>query len=220
MSSSWKDFFEKEKEKAYFRRLEEFLDNEYKNKVIYPPRDLVFNAFSLCPLDKIKVVIIGQDPYHEPGQAMGLSFSVPSTCKVPPSLKNIYKEIEDDCNEIFFNKDGDLTYLANQGVLLLNSILTVEQGKPLSHNIKEYEELYHNILKELDELDYPFVFMLWGGNAKKQSVYLKNPKHLVLCANHPSPLSANRGGFFGCKHFSKANQFLIQNGIEPIIWTK
>ena len=220
MSSSWKDFFEKEKEKAYFRKLEEFLDNEYKNKVIYPPRDLVFNAFSLCPLDKIKVVIIGQDPYHEPGQAMGLSFSVPSTCKVPPSLKNIYKEIEVDCNEIFFNKDGDLTYLANQGVLLLNSILTVEQGKPLSHNIKEYEELYHNILKELDELDYPFVFMLWGGNAKKQSVYLKNPKHLVLCANHPSPLSANRGGFFGCKHFSKANQFLIQNGIEPIIWTK
>ena len=220
MSSSWKDFFEKEKEKAYFRKLEEFLDNEYKNKVIYPPRDLVFNAFSLCPLDKIKVVIIGQDPYHEPEQAMGLSFSVPSTCKVPPSLKNIYKEIEDDCNEIFFNKDGDLTYLANQGVLLLNSILTVEQGKPLSHNIKEYEELYHNILKELDELDYPLVFMLWGGNAKKQSVYLKNPKHLVLCANHPSPLSANRGGFFGCKHFSKANQFLIQNGIEPIIWTK
>ena len=220
MSSSWKVFFEKEKEKAYFRRLEEFLDNEYKNKVIYPPRDLVFNAFSLCPLDKIKVVIIGQDPYHEPEQAMGLSFSVPSTCKVPPSLKNIYKEIEDDCNEIFFNKDGDLTYLANQGVLLLNSILTVEQGKPLSHNIKEYEELYHNILKELDELDYPLVFMLWGGNAKKQSVYLKNPKHLVLCANHPSPLSANRGGFFGCKHFSKANQFLIQNGIEPIIWTK
>ena len=220
MSSSWKDFFEKEKEKAYFRRLEEFLDNEYKNKVIYPPRDLVFNAFSLCPLDKIKVVIIGQDPYHEPEQAMGLSFSVPSTCKVPPSLKNIYKEIEDDCNEIFFNKDGDLTYLANQGVLLLNSILTVEKGKPLSHNIKEYEELYHNILKELDELDYPLVFMLWGGNAKKQSVYLKNPKHLVLCANHPSPLSANRGGFFGCKHFSKANQFLIQNGIEPIIWTK
>ena len=220
MSISWKDFFEKEKEKAYFRKLEEFLDNEYKNKVIYPPRDLVFNAFSLCPLDKIKVVIIGQDPYHEPNQAMGLSFSVPSTCKVPPSLKNIYKEIEDDCNEIFFNKDGDLTYLANQGVLLLNSILTVEQGKPLSHNIKEYEELYHNILKELDELDYPLVFMLWGGNAKKQSVYLKNPKHLVLCANHPSPLSANRGGFFGCKHFSKANQFLIQNGIEPIIWTK
>ena len=220
MSSSWKDFFEKEKEKAYFRKLEEFLDNEYKNKVIYPPRDLVFNAFSLCPLDKIKVVIIGQDPYHEPGQAMGLSFSVPSTCKVPPSLKNIYKEIEDDCNEIFFNKDGDLTYLANQGVLLLNSILTVEKGKPLSHNIKEYEELYHNILKELDELDYPLVFMLWGGNAKKQSVYLKNPKHLVLCANHPSPLSANRGGFFGCKHFTKANQFLTQNGIEPIIWTK
>ena len=220
MSSSWKDFFEKEKEKAYFRKLEEFLDNEYKNKVIYPPRDLVFNAFSLCPLDKIKVVIIGQDPYHEPEQAMGLSFSVPSTCKVPPSLKNIYKEIEADCNEIFFNKDGDLTYLANQGVLLLNSILTVEQGKPLSHNIKEYEELYHNILKELDALDYPLVFMLWGGNAKKQSVYLKNPKHLVLCANHPSPLSANRGGFFGCKHFSKANQFLIQNGIEPIIWTK
>ena len=220
MSISWKDFFEKEKEKAYFRKLEEFLDNEYKNKVIYPPRDLVFNAFSLCPLDKIKVVIIGQDPYHEPEQAMGLSFSVPSTCKVPPSLKNIYKEIEDDCNEIFFNKDGDLTYLANQGVLLLNSILTVEKGKPLSHNIKEYEELYHNILKELDELDYPLVFMLWGGNAKKQSVYLKNPKHLVLCANHPSPLSANRGGFFGCKHFSKANQFLIQNGIEPIIWTK
>ena len=220
MSSSWKDFFEKEKEKAYFRKLEEFLDNEYKNKVIYPPRDLVFNAFSLCPLDKIKVVIIGQDPYHEPGQAMGLSFSVPSTCKVPPSLKNIYKEIEDDCNEIFFNKDGDLTYLANQGVLLLNSILTVEQGKPLSHNIKEYDELYHNILKELDALDYPLVFMLWGGNAKKQSVYLKNPKHLVLCANHPSPLSANRGGFFGCKHFSKANQFLTENGIEPIIWTK
>ena len=197
MSSSWKDFFEKEKEKAYFRKLEEFLDNEYKNKVIYPPRDLVFNAFSLCPLDKIKVVIIGQDPYHEPGQAMGLSFSVPSTCKVPPSLKNIYKEIEDDCNEIFFNKDGDLTYLANQGVLLLNSILTVEKGKPLSHNIKEYEELYHNILKELDALDYPLVFMLWGENAKKQSVYLKN-----------------------CKHFSKANQFLTQNGIEPIIWTK
>ena len=214
----WNEFINNEREKPYFKDLMEFVDDEYSKDLCFPPYELIFNAFSLTSPNDLKVVILGQDPYHEINQAHGLAFSV--LCeKIPPSLKNIYKEMESDLN-IKLNQDGNLEYLAKQGVLLLNSILTVEQGKPLSHNIKEYEELYHNILKELDELDYPLVFMLWGGNAKKQSVYLKNPKHLVLCANHPSPLSANRGGFFGCKHFSKANQFLIQNGIEPIIWTK
>ena len=217
---SWKKFFKEEQKKDYFVSLNKFLDIEYEHKKIYPPREVLFNAFSLCPLDKVKVVIIGQDPYHEPEQAMGLSFSVPEHVKIPPSLRNIFKEIEDDFNEVIFAPNGDLTYLAKQGVLLLNAILSVEEGKPLSHDIKEYETLYHSILEELNSLDSPIVFMLWGGNAKKQSVYLNNPKHLVLMANHPSPLSANRGGFFGCKHFSKANEFLLLNGVEPINWIK
>ncbi len=219
MYKSWDEFFNNEKQKDYFKSLESFIDKEYKNKIIYPPKELIFNAFNLCPLDKVKVVIVGQDPYHEKGQAMGLSFSVPSNIKIPPSLVNIFKEIEEEYNTIIFNKSGDLTYLATQGVLLLNSILTVEEGKPLSHNNNEYSELYQNILKELNEQNRPIAFMLWGSKAIRISnKILNNPEHLVLTANHPSPLSANRGGWFGCNHFKLCNEFLNKNGIEEINW--
>lgn len=220
MFTSWDEFFNYEKKKPYFQELESFLNNEYSNKVIYPPREKMFNAFLLCPLNAVKVVIVGQDPYHEEGQAMGLSFSVPSNIKVPPSLINIYKEIENNFHETFTNKDGDLTYLANQGVLLINSILTVEEGKPLSHNIKQYKQFFKNTMLLLDSLDQPIVFILWGGNARKCKEYLVNKNHLVLEANHPSPLSANKGGFFGCNHFLLTNEYLIKNGLNPIKWIK
>lgn len=216
----WNEFFALEENKHLLDELNEFLDKEYSSYKIYPERKNVFNAFQMTEINNIKVVIIGQDPYHEPNQAMGLAFSVPSDEKMPPSLVNIKKEIENEYNILDFNEDGDLTYLSTQGVLLLNTILTVREHEPLSHNNKIYAKLNSNIMKLLDSLDQPIVFMLWGNNAKKYKKFLTNKNHLVLEATHPSPLGANKGGWFGCNHFKIANDFLSKNSIIPINWLK
>ncbi len=218
--STWSEFFQEIQNEDYSISLHKFLDEEYANNVCYPPRDLLFNAFKLTPLKKVKVVIIGQDPYHEPNQAMGLSFSVPKGVKVPPSLINIYKEIYDEYQIPLDFTSGDLTYLASQGVLLLNSILSVRAHEPLSHNIKEYDLFFKDVLEVLDKQYRPIVFMLWGGPARKFKKYLNNPTHLILESVHPSPLSANRGGWFKNNHFKLANEYLIKNNLSPIDWSK
>lgn len=215
--NSWSAFFKEVSEKDYSKSLHAFLDSEYATQTIYPPRKLMFNAFNLLEVSDIKVVIIGQDPYHEPGQAMGLSFSVPSGIKLPPSLVNIYKEIEDDL-KIKMRYDGDLTYLAKQGVLLINAYLTVRRGQPLSHHREEYHLFMEDLMRFIDKLDQPIVFMLWGNFAQKYQKYIANPKHFVLKSVHPSPLGANHGGWFGLKQFSRANGFLLSHGVKPIDW--
>lgn len=218
--STWAEFFKDIQNKEYSINLHKFLDKEYASNVCYPPRKLLFNAFQLTPLKKVKVVIIGQDPYHEPGQAMGLSFSVPETVKVPPSLINIYKEIADEYDTRINMDSGDLTYLAKQGVLLLNSILSVRAHQPMSHNIKEYELFFEDVLEVLDKQNSPLVFMLWGSSARKYKKYLHNPSHLILESAHPSPLAANRGGWFKNNHFRLANDYLKKNKVIPIDWIK
>ena len=219
MYKSWNEFFKDIQEEEFCISLNKFLNQEYEEHVCYPPRDLLFNAFRLTPLDKVRVVIVGQDPYHEPGQAMGLSFSVPSGIKVPPSLINIYKEIasEYDCKMIY--SSGDLTYLAKQGVLLLNSILSVRAHQALSHNIEEYRVFLSKVLELLNHQKQPIVFLLWGGPARKLKAYLHNPSHLILECIHPSPLAANHGGWFGNNHIKKANEYLKNNGSVPIKWS-
>lgn len=212
---NWKEFFEIEDKKEYMIQLKKFLDEEYQKYTIYPPRELMFNAFKLTPFEKVKMVIIGQDPYHEPNQAMGLAFSVPKGIALPPSLKNIFKEIEDDMN-IKMYPNGDLTFLAEQGVLLLNAILSVREKEPLSHDKKGYDTLLKNVLSYLNNSNQPIVFVLWGRFARNLKKYITNPNRLILEANHPSPLSANRGGFFGNHHFSKANKYLLEHGLTPI----
>lgn len=214
---TWEDFFESLKEKEYAKKLHEFLLLEYKEHICYPPKDKIFYAFKKTPLSAVKVVIIGQDPYHEPNQAMGLAFSVPNETTIPPSLLNIYKELalEYDCE---IPKSGDLTHLAAQGVLLLNASLTVRKSEPLSHNIPEYKTLLKDIFSLLNEINRPIVFLLWGANAQKLKAHLSNKNHLILEAVHPSPLSANRGGWFGNDHFKKTNEFLKKNGLKEISW--
>lgn len=214
---NWQKFFNNVKAKPYAQQLNRFLNEEYINHICYPPRELLFNAFDLTPLANVKVVIIGQDPYHQPGQAMGLAFSVPQGIMLPPSLRNIYREIEDDLG-IKMSNNGDLTYLAKQGVLLLNARLSVRQGQPLSHDIDEYIQFINDVMAQLNQLHQPIVYLLWGGFARNFKKMITNPNHLVLESAHPSPLSANRGGFFGMHHFSQANHFLIINGLEPIDW--
>lgn len=217
---TWNDVFNSIKSKDYALKLSAFLDEEYAKYHIFPSRENMFNAFKYTPLEEVKVVIFGQDPYHEEGQAMGLSFSVPDNVKVPPSLINIFKEIEMEYNTQFKSKSGDLTYLAKQGVLLLNTILTVREHCPLSHNIKEYNLFIQDIVATLNSLDQPIVFLLWGVNAKSLGKYLTNKNHLILTATHPSPLGANHGGWFNCNHFRKTNEFLVKNGVKPINWLK
>ena len=217
---TWNEFFKIIQEKDYSKSLHKFLDLEYGSYTCYPPRKLMFNAFKLTPLSDVKVVIIGQDPYHEPGQAMGLSFSVPVGVEVPPSLINIYKEIQNEYHYSMDMKNGDLTYLAKQGVLLLNSVLSVRAHQALSHNIKEYEEFFNDVLDVLDSQTQPMVFMLWGASARKFKKYLHNPSHLILESVHPSPLAANRGGWFGNNHFIDANKYLIENNQTPIEWKR
>ena len=214
---SWDSFFKEVANKDYAKSLKTLLDQEYASFNVYPPRHLVFNAFSLTPPENIKVVIIGQDPYHEPNQAMGLSFSVPSSTRVPPSLVNIFKEIESDLG-VKMKNNGDLTYLAKQGVLLLNAYLTVRQSEALSHRLSEYEQFMDDVLTFINNLQQPIVFLLWGGFAKKYQKRITNGNHYVLTCVHPSPLSANRGGWFGNRHFSKANDFLTSHGIQAIVW--
>ena len=213
----WTEFFHNVEKKDYFKSLMCFLDFEYSHEIIYPTRENLFKAFELTDSNNVKVVIVGQDPYHEPKQAMGLSFSVPSSTKLPPSLVNIYKEINNDLG-LDMKKDGDLTYLAKQGVLLINAYLTVRKGQPLSHHRKEYELLMTDLMKYLDSLNQPIVFMLWGNFAQKYEKYLQNTNHLILKSTHPSPLGANHGGWFNMHQFSKANTFLKENGSSEINW--
>lgn len=198
--------------------LKAFLLEEKKaDKVIYPPNHLIFNALNTTPLDRVKVVIIGQDPYHGPNQAHGLSFSVQKGVALPPSLRNIFHELHNDLG-IKIPKHGDLTHWAEQGVLLLNAVLTVEAGQPTSHQKRGWEEFTDHVIDVLNEQREHIVFILWGAYAQRKGQRIDQNKHLVLKAAHPSPLSANRGGFFGCKVFSKTNNYLKQHGIEPIDW--
>ena len=216
--TSWNEFFKQIQGEEFCESLNKFLNKEYQDYICYPPRELLFNAFRLTPLDKVRVVIVGQDPYHEPNQAMGLSFSVPQGVKVPPSLINIYKEIEQEYGIKMNMSTGDLTYLAKQGVLLLNSILSVRAHQALSHNIAEYREFLARVLEVLDHQKQPIVFLLWGGPARKLKAYLHNPDHLILECIHPSPLAANHGGWFGNNHFKKANEYLINHRSPAIDW--
>ncbi len=219
ISKSWNEFFKEIQKEDFCESLNKFLNKEYDEYTCYPPRELLFNAFRLTPLDKVRVVIVGQDPYHEPGQAMGLSFSVPKGIKVPPSLVNIYKEIAQEYNCQMNYSSGDLTYLAKQGVLLLNSILSVRAHQPMSHNNEEYKKFLASVLEVLDHQKQPIVFLLWGGPARKLKGYLHNPSHLILECIHPSPLAANHGGWFGNNHFKLANKYLEDNGATPIKWS-
>lgn len=198
--------------------LKTFLIEEKKaDKVIYPPNHLIFNALNTTPLDRVKVVIIGQDPYHGPNQAHGLSFSVQKGVALPPSLRNIFHELHNDLG-VKIPKHGDLTHWAEQGVLLLNAVLTVEAAQPTSHQKRGWEEFTDHVIDVLNEKREHIVFILWGAYAQRKGQRIDQNKHLVLKAAHPSPLSANRGGFFGCKVFSKTNNYLKQHGIEPIDW--
>ena len=218
-NATWNDYFKKMQSEEFCVALNKFLNNEYENYTCYPPRELLFNAFRLTPLQSVKVVVVGQDPYHEPNQAMGLSFSVPNGVKVPPSLVNIYKEISQEYGCQMNYSSGDLTYLAKQGVLLLNSILSVRAHQPMSHNNEEYKKFLANVLEILDQQKQPIVFLLWGGPARKLKGYLHNPSHLILECVHPSPLAANHGGWFGNNHFKIANEYLENNGVLPIKWS-
>lgn len=218
IAKSWSEFFHQIQGEEFCEKLNKFLNKEYQEYTCYPPRELLFNAFKLTPLDKVRVVIVGQDPYHEPNQAMGLSFSVPKGAKVPPSLVNIYKEIAQEYNCKMDFSSGDLTYLAKQGVLLLNSILSVRAHQALSHNTEEYRLFLSRVLEVLDHQKQPIVFLLWGGPARKLKGYLHNPSHLILECIHPSPLAANHGGWFGNNHFKLVNKYLKENGVNEIKW--
>ena len=217
ITNDWAPVLKAEYAKPYYRKLYEFIHREYASGVIYPPAQDIFNAFHLTPLSGVKVVIIGQDPYHEPGQAHGLCFSVQKGVDIPPSLQNIYKEMHDDIG-FEIPDHGCLTPWAEQGVLLLNAVLTVRAHVAASHQNKGWEQFTDAVIRAVNEVDRPVVFMLWGGFARGKRAMLTNPKHLVLEAPHPSPLSAYRG-FFGCKHFSRANEFLKENGVDPIDWS-
>ena len=215
MHDSWKPFLDTEFEKPYFKELSDFLRNAYETKTVFPPKRWVFSAFT-TDLNEIKVVILGQDPYHTPGAAEGLAFSVPASQKIPPSLINIYKEIDDDIGG-HKNQTGHLKNWQEQGVLLLNTVLTVEAHRPKSHSGKGWEIFTTEAIKYLNENRPHLVFMLWGRDARNKKSLIDTSKHLVLEAAHPSPLSAHNG-FFGCKHFSKCNDFLKKNGEEEIVW--
>lgn len=199
-----------------FKKFMSIINNEYENKTIFPKKEHIFNALKLTPYENVKVVIVGQDPYHGENEAHGLSFSVQKGIKIPPSLQNIYHELETDLG-IKPNEYGDLTKWAQEGVLLLNAVLTVEKDKPASHKGKGWELLTDYIIKKLNLKDEPIVFILWGNFARSKKVFITNKKHLVIESTHPSPFSA-RNGFFGSKPFSKTNNFLIKNNIKPIDW--
>ena len=213
---SWKEQLQEEFEKDYFVKLTDFVRQEYSNKTVFPPAKLIFNAFEHTPFSRVKVVILGQDPYHNIGQAHGLSFSVNDGIQQPPSLVNIFKEISDDL-QIPVPASGNLTRWADQGVLLLNATLTVAAHQAGSHQNKGWEEFTDAAIKTLADKREHLVFLLWGSYAQKKRVFINPVKHLILIAPHPSPLSSYRG-FFGCKHFSKANAYLAKNGMQPIEW--
>lgn len=214
--NDFKDIIEEESKKEYYINLKKFVDEEYLTKTVFPPKKNIFFSLSTTTYEDVKVVIIGQDPYHGAGEAHGLAFSVNPGIKVPPSLKNIYKELNRDL-ELYIPNNGYLVKWAKQGVLMLNSVLTVEKDKPASHQGKGWEIFTDNIIKEINKKDEPVVFVLWGSFAKKKQELITNPKHLILTSSHPSPFSVKQG-FEGCSHFSKINKFLEKNGIKPIDW--
>lgn len=216
INKSWDEFLKNEFEQDYFKKLSAFLKQEYAEKTIYPPKQEVFSAFYYTDLDKVKVVILGQDPYHEPNQACGMCFAVKPGNPLPKSLINIYREIHDDLG-LNMSTNGYLVKWATQGVLLINTVLTVERGKANSHKGQGWEIFTDHVIELLNRQEQPIVFLLWGNNARSKTALLNNPKHLVLTAAHPSPLSAYNG-FFGCRHFSKTNDYLIRNGLNPIDW--
>ena len=213
---SWYNLLEKEFQKSYFQDIRYRVKKAYQNKLIFPPPKLIFNAFNLTPVDKVKVIIIGQDPYHGEGQAHGLCFSVPKGIKTPPSLLNIYKELKNDINKESPDH-GFLEDWAKQGVLLLNRVLTVESGKANSHKDIGWEKFTESVIKRISQKKENLVFLLWGNFAQKKELFINSNKHLILKSTHPSPLSAYNG-FLGCKHFSKTNTYLTKNNIEEIRW--
>ena len=216
ISNDWLQPLTEEFGKEYYKQLYKTVVDEYSSVPVYPPSEDIFNAFNYTPLSKVKCVIIGQDPYHNVGQAHGLCFSVKPDVAIPPSLVNIYKELHDDIGcEI--PQNGYLKKWADQGVLMLNAVLTVRAHQANSHQGIGWEKFTDAVIRILNEQDRPIVYLLWGGPAQKKAAQVNNPKHLLLKAPHPSQLSEYRG-FFGCKHFSKANQYLIENGLEPIDW--
>ncbi len=217
ITKNWYEKLKNEFDSNEYKKLESWLDNEYKTKTIYPKPENVFNALNLVKYNDVKVVIIGQDPYHNPNQAHGLSFSVEKDVNIPPSLQNIYKELKDDLG-CYIPNNGNLTKWAKQGVLLLNSVLTVEKNKPNSHKGKGWELITTKIVELLNEREKPVIFLLWGSNAKAIGKTIDTSKHYVLTAVHPSPMSANQGGWFGCKHFSKTNEILKKLNETPIDW--
>ncbi|MCR4695170.1 MAG: uracil-DNA glycosylase [Pseudobutyrivibrio sp.] len=216
ISNDWLEPLSPEFKKPYYKDLYESVKREYSQGPVYPPADDIFNAFDFTPLSQVKVVIIGQDPYHEPGQAHGLCFSVKPGVKTPPSLVNIYKELQDDLG-LKIPNNGYLEKWARQGVLMLNNVLTVRAHEANSHKNLGWEQFTDAVIDILNKQDRPIVFLLWGSPAAKKCVKLNNSNHLILKAAHPSPLSAYRG-FFGCKHFSKTNEFLASKGLSPIDW--
>lgn len=216
LETSWKRLLENEFKKNYIKDLKIFLTKETYKKTIYPRGDKIFQCFNNTPYHKVKIVIIGQDPYHQPNQANGLCFSVKKGLPIPPSLKNIFQELRNDLN-IPIPKHGDLTSWSKQGILLLNSVLTVEKNRPNSHKNKGWEKFTSYVIKTLDKKEKPVVFMLWGKYAQRKMELINNKKHFILKSCHPSPFSAHRG-FLGCKHFSKANIFLRKSGVEEIDW--
>lgn len=217
IEASWKQHLEDEFVKPYFAQLTESVRNEYKNGLCFPPAKLVFNAFNLCPFDKVKVVILGQDPYHEQGQAMGLSFSVPEGIMLPPSLQNIYKEIQSDLGKPI-PTSGDLTCWAKQGVLLLNATLTVRAHAANSHQALGWQNFTDAAIAALSNHREHVVFMLWGGFARSKKRLIDTNRHFIIESVHPSPLSANRGGWFGQHQFSRCNAYLKQQGLDEIDW--
>jgi uracil-DNA glycosylase len=227
IEASWKDALKEEFEKDYFIKLTEFVRNEYRQHTCYPPGNEIFNAFNLCPLSKVKVVILGQDPYHGEGQAEGLCFSVKTGIALPPSLINIFKEVKDDIGtrpQIIKDLqgkdmyDGSLRRWAQQGVFLLNTCLSVRQHEAFSHSRQGWESFTDAVIKIISEKQEHVAFMLWGGPARSKKKIIDASKHLVLESVHPSPLSANRGGWFGNHHFSRCNAWLQEKGLTPIVW--
>lgn len=216
IGNEWDTLLQDEFQKDYYQQLRAFLTEEYKSGPVYPPKEDIFNALKYTSYSDVKLVILGQDPYHGPGQAHGMCFSVRPGVPMPPSLQNIFKELHDDIG-IFPPKTGYLVPWAREGVLLLNTVLTVRDGQPNSHKNQGWEQLTDRIITLLGEREQPIVFLLWGSHARKKKELIHAPQHLILECAHPSPLSAHRG-FFGCEHFSKANQFLYDHGIEPVDW--
>ena len=218
MMTTWNEILAEEMQKDYYQELQTFVQKRRAEVRVFPEEKNVFNALELTPFESVKVVILGQDPYHGFGQAHGLSFSVQKEIPLPPSLKNIYKELQEDIGGEL-PTEGDLSHWAKQGVLLLNTVLTVEEGNANSHKGKGWERLTNRLIESLNELNHPVIFILWGKPAQDKEKLIINPNHVILKAPHPSPLSAYRG-FFGSKPFSRVNDILIQQGQTPIRWTE